>query len=76
MEIFMSKNSLKNNPTFEERVKSKGGFIIIISDEPCYTCGHRKQMVYPSKSDGRVEVKYKCMFCSVTISTAANRSGV
>jgi hypothetical protein len=71
----MTKKPLKGNRTFEERVKDKGGFIIITADEPCFTCGHKKQMVYPQKSDGRVEVKYECMFCLVRIPIASNRSG-
>lgn len=72
----MNKRRTMENKSFEERVKDKGGFIIIIGNGPCYTCGHKKQMAYPEKSDGRVEVKYKCMYCSVRIHTAANRSGV
>lgn len=72
----MSKTpSLKGNKAFEDRVKSQGGFMIITGDEPCFECGHKKLMAYPEKSDGRVEVKYKCMYCSVRIPIAANRSG-
>ena len=71
----MNKKITMENRTFEERGKDKGGFRIIVGNEPCYTCGHKKQMAYPEKSDGRVEVKYKCMYCSVRVHIHANRSG-
>lgn len=73
----MSKIStkFKNEESFEERVKKKGGYIVIIADEPCFTCGHKKQMVYPEKTDGRTQIIRRCLFCLVKNPTAANRSG-
>jgi hypothetical protein len=71
----MSKTSTKfiNEKSFEERVKEKGGFIITNADEPCFTCGRKKQMVYPEKTDGRVDIIRVCMFCLVKHPTKANR---
>lgn len=75
----MSKTITKFNSKdndFEERIKKKGGFVVIISDEPCFTCGHKTLMVYPEKTDGRTEIKYDCLYCLTSRShTAANRSG-
>ena len=70
----MVQTKFTNEDSFEERVKKKGGFIIIVGDEPCFTCGHKTLMVYPEKTDGRTEIKKKCMFCSVRCPTSANRS--
>lgn len=65
----------KGDKAFEDRVKSKGGFIIVLTEEPCYGCGHKKFMAYPEKTDGRVDIKYECIYCLVRCPTSANRSG-
>jgi hypothetical protein len=62
--------------SFEERVIVKGGFFIEVVTEPCFTCGHKKQIVFPQKTDGRVDIIRKCMYCSVKNPTFANRNGV
>jgi hypothetical protein len=64
------------NKTFEERVTANGGFIIIVVDEPCYTCGHKKQICYAQKTDGRVDIIYNCLYCLVKNPTDANKAGV
>jgi len=71
----MIQTKFKNEENFEERVKKKGGFIVIVAIEPCFTCGHKKQMVYPEKTDGRTEIKKKCLMCSVRVPTKVNRNG-
>jgi hypothetical protein len=60
---------------FEKRVIRNGGFIIVTVDEPCYTCGHKKEMVYPQKTDGRVDIIRKCLYCLVKNPTDSNKVG-
>jgi len=52
-----------------------GDYLVVIGREPCLTCGHKKQLIYPEKTDGRVEVIRKCLFCLCRIHTFSNRTG-
>jgi len=52
-----------------------GKHIIIISDEPCLTCGHRVRLRRIDRTDGKKEIVEECLFCTTTFHTAANREG-
>jgi len=68
-------SGIKKVKTFEERVIENGGYLIYTSDEPCYTCGHKKYYCYAQKTDGRIEIVKTCLNCAVRCPTAANRKG-
>lgn len=53
----------------------KGKFIVIIVNEPCLTCGHKKRLQHVERTDGKQEIIRECLYCLVNIHTSANRSG-
>lgn len=55
--------------------KDSGGIIIVISDEPCLTCGHKKRIQYIERTDGKREVVRECIYCLCSVHTLANRLG-
>lgn len=52
-----------------------GKHIVIISDEPCLTCGHRIRLRHIERTDGKKEIVEECLYCLTVHHTAANREG-
>jgi hypothetical protein len=61
------------NESFEDRVRKKGTYLVVVANEPCFTCGRKKQLVRPERTDGRVDIIRECLYCMVRVPTAANR---
>lgn len=59
----------------EELLKISGKIQVVIVDEPCLTCGHKKRIQYVNRTDGKKEVIHQCLFCLCENHTKANRSG-
>lgn len=53
----------------------KGKFIVIIVDEPCLTCGHKKRLQHTERTDGKQEIVRECLYCLCDYHTSDNRSG-
>jgi len=53
----------------------KGKFIVVIVDEPCLTCGHKKRLQHTERTDGKQEIIRECLYCLVKYPTSSNRSG-
>ena len=64
------------NEELKERLHDLNGKIqVIIVDEPCLTCGHKKRIQYVNRTDGKREIIQQCLFCICSVHTKTNREG-
>jgi hypothetical protein len=63
----------------QEKIKEQhlsGKYKIVIVDEPCLTCGHKKRIQHLHRTDGKRELVQECIYCMCRIHTVQNKEDV
>lgn len=65
-----------NNNVQKRNLPKMGTYRVVIAEEICLTCGHRKRMQWVERVDGKRVLKEACLFCITKLHTKANREGI
>ena len=57
----------------EAQRQTHGKILVVTAKEPCLTCGRHRRMRFNQRIDGKLWRIDECLYCLVSVRTAANR---